>query len=231
MPARRTDPATSARAPAKPAAGPAGKPPAKAKAPAAAVPTGDPRAASGPTFFADAAAFRAWLVAHASRAGALLVGYHKVGTGRPSMTWSESVDEALCFGWIDGVRKRIDDHAYSIRFTPRKPGSIWSAINIAKVEQLRAEGRMTPAGEQAFAHRTDAKSVVYAYEQPQTAELTPAELRTFRREKAAWKFFEATPPGYRKVVLHWVTSARKPETRAARLVQLVQACAAGERLR
>lgn len=191
-----------------------------------------PAAPAGePTFFADPTAFRAWLAAHAAQANALLVGYHKVGTGRPSMTWSESVDEALCFGWIDGVRKRIDDHTYSIRFTPRKPGSIWSAINIAKVEQLRAEGRMTPAGEQAFARRTNAKSVVYAYEQPQTAELTPAELRNFRREKAAWRFFEATPPGYRKVVLHWVTSACKPETRAARFTRLVQACAVGERLR
>ena len=184
-----------------------------------------------PVFFDTALAFRAWLERNHAVATELVVGFRKVDSGLPSLTWPESVDEALCFGWIDGVRKRIDDHAYSIRFTPRKPGSIWSAINIAKVEQLRAEGRMTPAGEQAFAHRTDAKSVVYSYEQPQMAELTPAELRTFRREKAAWKFFEATPPGYRKVVLHWVTSARKPETRAARLVQLVQACAAGERLR
>lgn len=227
MPARRVSSAAPARAPAKAAA----KVPAKGKAPVVAAPPDGSRAAGEPTYFADAAAFREWLASHADTVAALLVGYHKVGTGRPSMTWSESVDEALCFGWIDGVRKRIDEHTYSIRFTPRKPGSIWSAINIAKVEQLRAEGRMTPAGEQAFARRTDAKSVIYAYEQAETAELTPTELRTFRREKAAWKFFEATPPGYRKVVLHWVTSARKPETRAARLTRLVQACGAGERLR
>ncbi len=184
-----------------------------------------------PRFFANAAAFRAWFEANASTATELLVGYHKVGTGRPSMTWSESVDEALCFGWIDGVRRRIDDHAYSIRFTPRKPTSIWSAINIAKVEQLRAEGRMTPAGQQAFARRTKAKSVVYAYEQQSTAELSPSELRSFRRDKAAWTFFEATPPWYKKVILYWVTNAKRPETRAARLEKLVAACAARQRLR
>jgi uncharacterized protein YdeI (YjbR/CyaY-like superfamily) len=161
----------------------------------------------------------------------LLVGFHKVDSGRPSMTWPESVDEALCFGWIDGVRKRIDEHAYSIRFTPRKPASIWSAVNIAKFEQLSASGRMTPAGAAAFAHRTEAKSGVYAYEQADTAELSAAETRAFKRDKAAWKYFEATPPGYRKVILHWITSAKREETRASRFATFVQACAAGKRLR
>ncbi len=142
------------------------------------------------------------------------------------MSWSESVDEALCVGWIDSVRKRIDD-AYSIRFTPRKPGSIWSAINIAKVERLQAEGRMTPAGAEAFARRTDARSKIYAYEREAPAALSPAELRAFKRDKAAWRFFESTPPGYRKVVLHWVCSAKKPETRAARLGKLLAVSAAG----
>lgn len=184
-----------------------------------------------PRFFESALDFRAWLESHASIAGELLVGYHKVGTGRPSMSWSESVDEALCFGWIDGVRKRIDDDTYSIRFTPRKETSIWSAINIAKFDQLRAQGRMTPAGERAFANRTEARSAVYAYEQPATAELSPSELKTFRRSKQAWEFFEATPPSYKKVILHWVTTARRVETRAARLARLVEACAAGQRLR
>lgn len=184
-----------------------------------------------PRFFADAAAFRAWFTANASTATELLVGYHKVGSGRPSMTWSESVDEALCFGWIDGVRRRIDDHTYSIRFTPRKPTSIWSAINIAKVEQLRSEGRMTPAGEQAFARRTQAKSVIYSYEQTAVAELTPSDVRVFKRDKAAWTYFEACPPGYRKQILHWVTIAKRPETRAARLEKLIAACAAKQRLR
>ena len=147
------------------------------------------------------------------------------------MTWPESVDEALCFGWIDGVRKRIDEYAYQIRFTPRKPTSIWSAINIAKYEKLSSEGRMTEAGTQAFAHRKDERSVVYAYEQDAIAELSPPELKQFQRDKAAWKFFEATPPSYRKVILHWITSARKSETRASRFEKLVDACRNGIRLR
>lgn len=186
---------------------------------------------ASPRFFQTAAAFRAWLEANASTANELLVGYHKVATGRASMTWPESVDEALCFGWIDGVRKRIDDDTYSIRFSPRKPTSIWSAVNIGKFEQLRAQGRMTPAGEKAFANRTEAKSVVYAYEQASTAELSPDETRTFQRNKVAWRFFEGTPPSYKKVILHWVTTARRAETRAARLSRLVEACAEGRRLR
>lgn len=184
-----------------------------------------------PIFFTTPKAFRAWLKANASTATELLVGFHKVDSGNPSMTWSESVDEALCFGWIDGVRRRIDDETYSIRFTPRKPTSIWSNINIAKYKKLEAEGRMTTAGAIAFTHRKDAKSGIYAFEQAGTAELTAAELRMFKREKVAWKFFEATPPGYKKVILHWVTTAKRAETRAARLTKLVEACAAGERLR
>ena len=183
------------------------------------------------TFFPNATAFRQWLEANAGSATGLLVGFHKISTGRPSMSWSAYVDEALCFGWIDGVRKRIDDAAYSIRFTPRKPSSIWSAINIGKVEQLQTEGRMTPAGAKAFAKRTEAKSVVYAHEQEQTAELSSAELRAFKRNKVAWSFFGNAPHGYKKVVLHWVSSARKPETRAARLAKLLAASAAGQRLR
>jgi len=186
---------------------------------------------SSPRFFDTAAAFGAWLEANASTASELLVGYHKVGTGRPSMSWSESVDEALCHGWIDGVRKRIDENTYSIRFTPRKATSIWSAVNIAKFERLRAQGRMATAGEQAFASRTEAKSVVYAYEQESTAELAPAELREFKRNKQAWRFFETTPPSYKKVILHWVTTAKRAETRSFRLVKLIEACASGQRLR
>jgi uncharacterized protein YdeI (YjbR/CyaY-like superfamily) len=186
---------------------------------------------SGPTFFESAAHFRAWLQVNAGSATELLVGLHKVGSGRASISWTESVDEALCYGWIDGVRKRINDSAYQIRFTPRKPGSIWSAVNIAKFEQLVAQGRMTPAGAAAYSHRRDEKSVVYAYEQAATAELSVEELRTFKRQKAAWTYFEATPPSYRKVVLHWVTTAKKQETRASRFAKLLQACVAGERLR
>ncbi len=188
-------------------------------------------ASASPRFFATAAEFRAWLDAHAGTATELLVGFWKVDSGRPSMTWPQSVDEALCFGWIDGVRKRIDDQAYQIRFTPRKPGSIWSAVNIAKVEQLRAAGKMTAAGESAAAHRTDARSVVYAYEQRQHAELTADEIRRFKKYKVAWTYFENCPPSYRKVLLHWVTGAKKPETRAQRLDKLIQASTEGQRLR
>lgn len=184
-----------------------------------------------PNFFPNARAFRKWLGANANRAAELVVGYHKVATGKSSMTWSESVDEALCFGWIDGIRKRIDDETYQIRFTPRRPSSTWSAINIAKFEKLQGEGRMTPAGVAAFRNRTEAKSVIYSYEQESPAELSPAELRLFKRNKAAWRFFESSPPSHRKVVLHWVCSAKKPETRQRRFDKLIAACAAGQRLR
>jgi uncharacterized protein YdeI (YjbR/CyaY-like superfamily) len=186
---------------------------------------------TSPKFFEDSNAFRNWLQANSAESAELIVGYHKVGTGQPCMTWSESVDEALCFGWIDGVRKRIDDCTYSIRFTPRKPTSIWSAINIAKFEQLSDQGRMTSAGELAFAKRTTLKSAVYAYEQATTAELSPDEVQTFRDDQVAWEFFESSPPGYKKVILHWVTTAKRAGTRASRLTKVVQACSAGLRLR
>lgn len=184
-----------------------------------------------PRYFADAEAFRRWLEANAAAAEELLVGFYKVGSGRPSMSWSESVDEALCFGWIDGVRRRIDDESYSIRFTPRRPTSIWSAVNIAKFERLQAEGRMTPAGAEAFARRQEDKSVVYAYEQERAAELSPDELRELKRDKEAWRFFQSTPPSYKQKVLHRVTSAKRPETRASRFARLLEACASGQRLR
>jgi uncharacterized protein YdeI (YjbR/CyaY-like superfamily) len=181
-----------------------------------------------PKFFPNTQAFRSWLEANAGSAEELLVGYHKVATGKPSMSWSESVDEALCFGWIDGVRKRIDDETYQIRFTPN---SIWSAINIAKCKALQAQARMTAAGEAAFQRRTEAKSVVYSYEQEVPAELSSTELQEFKRNKAAWRFFESRPPSHKKVVLHWVCSAKKSETRQRRFRKLLEACAAGQPLR
>ncbi|KQP23556.1 YdeI family protein [Pseudorhodoferax sp. Leaf267] len=183
-----------------------------------------------PTYFADPNAFRAWLQTHASSTCELLVGFYKVGTGQQSMSWSESVDEALCFGWIDGVRRRIDDARYSIRFSPRKPASIWSAVNIAKVAQLQAQGRMTDAGLAAFARRTAVRSAVYAHERQVPASLQPEEQHALREDKAAWAFFEGTPPSYRQRVLHWICSARKPATRTARLAKLMAASARGERL-
>jgi uncharacterized protein YdeI (YjbR/CyaY-like superfamily) len=185
---------------------------------------------SAPKFFKTAKLFNDWLTVHAAAQSELLVGFYKVGSGHPSMTWSESVDEALCYGWIDGVRKRIDDASYSIRFTPRKTTSIWSAININKFKDLQQQGRMTPAGEKAFSHRTEAKSRIYAFEQTESAELSAEELIAFMREKAAWAYFEACPPGYKKQMLHRITTVKRAETRAARLAKLVEACKKGERI-
>jgi uncharacterized protein YdeI (YjbR/CyaY-like superfamily) len=182
-----------------------------------------------PTFFACADDFRAWLQAHGERSAELIVGYWKVGSGRPSLSWPESVDEALCVGWIDGVRKRIDEASYCIRFTPRRPGSIWSAVNIANAERLIAQGRMQPRGLAAFEARQARKSAVYAYEQPEMAQLTPDELARFRQNPVAWAFFENSPPSWRKPLLHWLATARKPETRERRMVRLMDACARGER--
>lgn len=182
-------------------------------------------------FFTSSDQFRAWLEKNSSKTTHLVVGFWKVGSGRPSMSWSQSVDEALCFGWIDGVRKKIDEHSYQIRFSPRKQGSIWSAVNIAKFEKLRESGRMTKAGEEAFSHRTEQRSKVYAYEQTEHASLELAELRQFKKNKTAWAFFNACPPSYKKAVLHWITTAKKPETRSQRLSKLVDACSIEKRLR
>lgn len=184
-----------------------------------------------PVFFATAAEFGDWLAHHATTATSLTVGFWKVGSGQPSMTWPESVDEALCHGWIDGVRKRIDDASYLIRFTPRKATSIWSSVNIARMEVLGAEGRVTEAGHAAFARRAEHRSSIYAYEQADAAAFTAAETKEFRRQRAAWRFFEATPPWYRKTIVYRVTSAKRPETRAKRLRTLIEACAEERRLR
>jgi uncharacterized protein YdeI (YjbR/CyaY-like superfamily) len=186
---------------------------------------------TAPLWFATASAFRAWLDRHHASAGELLVGFHKVGTGRPCMTWPESVDEALCYGWIDGVRRRIDDTAYSIRFTPRRPGSIWSAVNLRKVDALIAAGRMRPAGLLAWQNRDLQRTSVYSFEQTDSAQLDDVETERFMLDAAAWTYFKSTPPGYRKTVLHWITTAKKPDTRARRLAELVAACAQGRRLR
>lgn len=183
-----------------------------------------------PTFFANAQAFRAWLETHADSATELLVGFHKVRSSQPCMSWSESVDDALCFGWIDGRRKRIDDNTYSIRFTPRKPSSIWSVVNIAKMGKLRNEGKMQAMGEAAFALRLEAKSGVYAHERSNIPELDVPDRERFANNAEAWAYFQATPPGYRKTILHWITKAKRQETRRKRLDQLMQACAAGKRL-
>jgi uncharacterized protein YdeI (YjbR/CyaY-like superfamily) len=182
-----------------------------------------------PTYFSSPAAFRKWLAAHHATEKELLVGFHRKGCGTPSITWPESVDQALCFGWIDGVRKRVDDTRYTIRFTPRRPTSIWSAINIARVKVLTAEGLMTPLGAKAFAARDEKKSAIYAYEN-RPKELAPEYQKLFRRDKAAWDFFQAQPPGYRKLAAFWIMSARKEETRQKRLTRLIAVSAAGKRI-
>jgi uncharacterized protein YdeI (YjbR/CyaY-like superfamily) len=186
--------------------------------------TAQPRKTAKPKFFARAADFRQWLEANHESKSELLVGFHKRGSGRESMTWPESVAEALCFGWIDGVRRRLDDDSYTIRFTPRKPSSIWSTVNINKMRELIAEKRAHPAGVRAFERRSEEKSSVYSYENRHGAVFDPDSLRTFKRHKAAWKFFEQCPPWYRRTTTWRVISAKRPETRARRLAELISAC-------
>ena len=183
-----------------------------------------------PTFFETALHFRTWLEVNHTSAAELIVGFRKVSTGMPSMTWPESVDEALCFGWIDGVRKRIDEASYQIRFTPRKRGSIWSLVNVNKVQELTKQGRMQPAGVAAFEAKSHDKTGVYAFEREKPAELAPVEVREFKKNRLAWKYFESAAPSYRRVMTHWVVSAKQTATRARRLEQLVQACAEQRRI-
>jgi uncharacterized protein YdeI (YjbR/CyaY-like superfamily) len=188
-------------------------------------------ATAAPHFFATPAAFRRWLERHGASTDELVVGFYKVGSDRPSITWPESVDEALCFGWIDGVRKRIDEQAYQIRFTPRRHTSIWSAINIARVAVLTAEARMTPAGLDAFARRKEHTSAIYAYERAGTLGFTTTELAAFRKRRTAWAYYEALPPGYRHTMTYWVVSAKRADTRMKRLTTFIEACAAQRRMR
>lgn len=182
-------------------------------------------------FFETPAAFRAWLEEQHATAEELWVGYYKKRAGRPSMTWPESVDEALCFGWIDGLRKTIDDQRYCIRFTPRKPGSIWSTVNVQRVAVLTAEGRMHPAGLRAFAARKEARTAVYAYEQRDSATLGEDFEAQFRADEAAWAFFQAQPPWYRKAATWWVISAKQDETKRKRLATLIADSAAGRTIK
>jgi len=177
---------------------------------------------SKPRFFSTSVAFRRWLRANHSRADELWVGYYKRHTGRPSLTWPESVDEALCFGWIDGIRRSLDEARYMIRFTPRRAGSQWSDVNIARATALIAERRMQPTGLRAFEARPE-RVTSYSYERAK-ASFTSEDERKFRRAKRAWAWFQARPPGYRRTVTHWVASAKKPETRAKRLRELIAHC-------
>ncbi len=184
-----------------------------------------------PLFFATPKDFRAWLRVNHRSAVEQWVGFYRKDSGRPSITWPESVDEALCIGWIDGVRKSVDASSYMVRFTPRKATSTWSAVNIARVAELTRAKRMRPAGLKAFEQRTEAKSGIYAYEQRQHAALKPAAEKIFRTDAAAWDFFQAQPAGYRKTATWWVVSAKREETRTKRLATLMQDSKAGARLK
>jgi len=179
-------------------------------------------------FFATPAEFRAWLKENHAGVDVQWVGYWKVATGKPSISWEESVDEALCYGWIDGLRRAIDDQAYKIRFTPRRRGSVWSAKNIASAERLIAERRMRAPGRRAFEKRKEARSRQYSYEQKQKLELSAEYEKLFKENKAAWKHYQGRPPGYRSKTSHWVMAAKKEDTRLRRLRQLIDYCAEEE---
>ena len=183
-----------------------------------------------PRFFATPEKFRAWLAKNHAKAAELLVGFHKKGSGKASIDWPQSVDEALCFGWIDGIRRNIDADSYSIRFTPRRARSVWSSINIRRVKVMKKEGRMSEAGLAAYQRRSQDRSAIYAYEQRASAKLTPAEMRLFKADAGAWKYFSALAPSYRHKVLYWITSSRKPETREKRLARVIAASVAGKKL-
>lgn len=178
-------------------------------------------------FFPNAAALRSWFERHHATARELELGFYKKGTGHPSVTWPEAVDEALCFGWIDGVRHGIDARRYRNRLTPRKPTSTWSLVNIRRMKALIRAGRATPAGKQAFALRRADKSGVYAFERRREAKLPPAQQRRLKDDAAAWAYFHQQAPWYRRTAVHWVVSAKKEETRARRLEVLIASCRAG----
>jgi uncharacterized protein YdeI (YjbR/CyaY-like superfamily) len=187
----------------------------------------DPKPA--PTFFKTPAEFRRWLEANHDSTNELLLGLHKTSSGRPSITLREAQDEAICFGWIDGVARSIDESSWAIRFTPRRPGSVWSAVNIKRAHALIAEGRMTSAGLAEFEKRDEKRAKSYSYER-ENPELDAVSETTFRANKRAWEFFRAQPPGYRRLHTWWVMSAKREETRAKRLAVLIAMSAQGRRI-
>jgi uncharacterized protein YdeI (YjbR/CyaY-like superfamily) len=180
-----------------------------------------------PTFFATRGELRAWLDEHHETATELWVGLHKKGSGRPSLTWPEVVDECLCFGWIDGLRHGIDAQSYMNRITPRKPNSNWSAVNVRRVEELTRQRRMRAAGLKAFRERREDKTAIYSDEQRHQAKLDPPQERRFRSKKQAWEWFQTQPKGYRTTAVYWVMSAKRPETRERRLDALIEDSAKG----
>jgi uncharacterized protein YdeI (YjbR/CyaY-like superfamily) len=184
---------------------------------------------SNVTYFKTPADLRKWFKAHHASAEELWVGYYKKASGHPSVTWPESVDEALCVGWIDGIRKRHGATSYKIRFTPRRKGSAWSAVNLRKVEELKKQRRMRPAGLKAFDARDPAKCAIYSYEQV-SFELPEPYRGLIRKNRKAWTFFQTQPPGYRKIITRFIMSAKKEETRLARVRRIAELSAEQKRL-
>jgi uncharacterized protein YdeI (YjbR/CyaY-like superfamily) len=182
-----------------------------------------------PIFFATAEEWRDWLERNHADSSEVWVGMYKKASGRPTMNWSDAVDQALCFGWIDGIRRSVDDISYANRFTPRRPGSNWSAINIEKVRKLKKQGLMRPAGLAAFEKRLDDRSEVYSYERA-NATLGSAFEKKFRANKKAWRFWQSQPPGYRRTATWWVISAKREETRERRLSTLIEDSAQERRI-
>lgn len=182
-----------------------------------------------PKFFKNQSEFRKWLEENHDKETELIVGFYKVDSGKHNMTWSQSVDEAICFGWIDGIRRSIDSESYCIRFTPRRPSGIWSAVNIKKVEELTKKGLMHPAGIAAFRKLNPEKSKIYSFESGEKT-LPPEVEKKFRSEETAWKFFEKQPPSYRKRIIHWLLSGKQESTRLTRLEKLIMESKKGNRL-
>jgi uncharacterized protein YdeI (YjbR/CyaY-like superfamily) len=180
-------------------------------------------------FFKSPSHFRRWFEANHATARELWVGFYKKASGKPSITWPESVDQALCFGWIDGVRKSIDESSYKIRFSPRQGRSTWSAVNIKRANELAEQGQMSLAGKKAFEERTENRSAIYSYEQ-RSPELPDPFASTLRQNRSAWEFFQSQPPSYRKTVCWWIVSAKKDETKHKRLAKLIKHSAQRERL-
>lgn len=182
-----------------------------------------------PRFFSTPEKFREWLERNHASSTELLLGFHKKSSGKKSITYPEALDEALCYGWIDGVRKNLDETSYTIRFTPRKPRSIWSLVNVRHVERLTKEERMRPAGIEAYERRDPKRTGIYAFEN-RPREFSPELEKAFRKNKTAWNFFEAQPTGYKRVIVFWIMEAKKEETRMKRFNKLIDLSEQGLRL-
>jgi uncharacterized protein YdeI (YjbR/CyaY-like superfamily) len=180
-----------------------------------------------PVFFTTPDDLRAWFDEHHEDATELLIGYYKKAAGIPGVKHSQAVDQALCFGWIDSIGRRVDDERYQVRFTPRRAGSVWSKVNIAKVAELTEQGQMRPAGLRAFEERRPDRTATYSYEQPDGAELDESQVARLKAIPAAWDWFHAQASSYRRAAAHWVVSAKRPETRERRLARLITDSAAG----